>query len=66
MDKNTINAVIDKISSGETQFFVGKYFYENCGNGILRRREQRKNCLPKTDWELVANWDFEKDTFVFL
>lgn len=29
MHKNTINAVMERIGSGKTQFFVGKYFYEN-------------------------------------
>lgn len=47
MNKNTINAVMERINSGETQFSVGKYFYKNCGNGILRRREQLKKLLAE-------------------
>lgn len=66
MKKNTINAVMDRIHNGESQFYLGKYWYENCGNGILRRREQSPGRLPTTDWELIANWDPEQNTFVFM
>lgn len=51
MKKNTMNAIQKKISSGETRFHIGKYYYECDVNGIIRRREQTAGCLPTSDWE---------------
>ena len=56
MTKNTMNAIQKKISSGETRFHIGKYYYECDVNGI-RRREQTAGCLPTSDWEKVADWN---------
>ena len=56
MTKNTMNTIQKKISSGETRFHIGKYYYECDVNGIIRRREQTAGCLPTSDWEKVAAW----------
>lgn len=57
MNKNTMNAIQKKISSGETRFHIGKFWYECDINGIIRRREQTSWRLPTSDWEKVADWN---------
>lgn len=57
MTTNTKNAIINRISSGEDRFFIGRYWYEANIDGILRRREQRCGYTPTSDWERVGSWN---------
>ena len=57
MNKNTEKAIKKRLSSGETRFYIGKYYYEANINGMIRRREQSPGYLPLSNWELVCKWD---------
>ena len=57
MKKNTEKAIKKRLSSGETRFYIGKYYYEANINGMIRRREQKPGYLPTSNWELVYQWD---------
>lgn len=57
MTTNTKKAVMKRITSGETRFFVGDYYYEANINGMIRRREQQPGRTPTSDWERVGSWD---------
>ena len=57
MNKNTKKAIKKRLSSGETRFYIGKYYYEANVNGMIRRREQKPGYLPTSNWELVYQWD---------
>lgn len=57
MNKNTEKAIKKRLSSGETRFYIGKYYYEANINGMIRRREQKPGYMPTSNWELVYQWD---------
>ena len=57
MNKNTEKAIKKRLSSGQTRFYIGKYYYEANINGMIRRREQSPGYLPLSNWELVCKWD---------
>lgn len=66
MKKATMDAIQRRIENGETRFYIGKYFYECNGSGMIRRREQEAEYLPTSDWELVANWNPAANAFEFV
>ena len=57
MNKNTEKAIKKRLSSGQTRFYVGDYYYEANINGMIRRREQKPGYMPTSDWQLVCQWD---------
>ena len=57
MKKNTKKAIKKRLSSGETRFYIGKYYYEANVNGMIRRREQKPGYMPISDWQFVCKWD---------
>lgn len=57
MKKQTINAIQKRLDKGETQFFIGEYFYQCNINGMIRRREQCPGYTPTSDWERVGDWN---------
>lgn len=57
INKNTINAIQKHLDNGETQFFIGAYWYECNINGMIRRCEQQPGRTPTSDYELVGHWD---------
>lgn len=57
MTTNTKTAIQKRINSGETEFFMGSYYYEANLNGMIRRREQQPGRTPTSDWERVAAWN---------
>ena len=57
MNKNTEKAIKKRLCSGETRFYIGKYYYEANVNGMIRRREQKPGYLPLSAWEVVCQWD---------
>ena len=57
MNKNTKKAIKKRLSSGQTRFYIGKYFYEANVNGMIRRREQKPGYMPISDWQFVCKWD---------
>lgn len=57
MTKTTTTAIQRRIIRGEFHFFLGAYYYECNGDGIIRRREQQPGRTPTSDWERVGSWN---------
>ena len=57
MNKNTEKAIKKRLGSGQTRFYIGKYYYDASINGMIRRREQKPGYMPTSDWQLVCKWD---------
>lgn len=57
MNKNTEKAIKKRLGSGQTRFYIGKYYYEANVNGMIRRREQKPGYMPTSAWEVVCQWD---------
>ena len=65
MNKNTEKAIKKRLSSGETRFYIGKYYYEANVNGMIRRREQKPGYMPISDWQFVCKWDSVNRALIF-
>lgn len=57
MKKITANAIQARLNNGETQFFIGAYYYDCDINGMIRRREQQAGRTPTSDWERIGSWN---------
>lgn len=54
MNKNTEKAIKKRLNSGQTRFYIGRYYYEANVNGMIRRREQKPGYMPISDWQFVC------------